>query len=635
MLKNLIYSILQIVFLLGITRTKAQNIPVKDSMLMESYLQTAKDTAEINPDKSIVYINQIIKYAKEHNYNKGYRMAYSGLGAIYQRKSDNKQALFYFQKSVEYARKGNNEKDLCGSLYNVAAINALLLNYDKAIGNATEALTIAIRNNDSLRIARCYKVMADCYYARNEIDKSISYIEKSADIFRNINKPKDLTKTLMSSAGIRVDKGDYSIALKQLSESEAIANSMEDILSLSNIYILMGACYDQLNQTSVAESYFLKGLDICKQIGNKLEETSALNYLGSLYLKEKKYALAEQYLLDALKMATETNSINDLKDIHGTLADLYNIKQDFKKAYYHKQQFAVYADAVMNEEKMKTAEELSIKFETQEMENKNKLLQQENALQKLTSEQKNTRKNIFLYILISLAVLLLASILFLYNYSKQKSVIHTNKTNELKQKLLLTQMNPHFIFNSVDNIQSLIYNKQDEQAINYLTKFSKLTRQILENSRENYISLAEELNMLDNYLTIQQLLYNNNFTYTITLDEAINPENLLVPPMLTQPFIENAIKHGLKNKTEHGKVAIFYTLKNSVLFFEVSDNGSGLSNNEDAKQQKSLSTQITRDRLAIIHTHKDINIQTQNIIGSDNSIQGVKTFFEIPYVYSH
>lgn len=255
------------------------------------------------------------------------------------------------------------------------------------------------------------------------------------------------------------------------------------------------------------------------------------------------------------------------------------------------------------------------------------------ATLKLINEQKTARKDKMLYLLIAIALVLLIGGLIVYYYFRQKNIRNIHKNNELKQKLLLTQMNPHFIFNSVDNIQSLIYNKQEKDAISYLTKFSKLTRQILEYSNENYILLTDEIAMLENYLTIQKLLYNNNFTYRIEWDEDTDPESILVPPMLTQPFIENAIKHGLKNKQEGGLIQIRYRIANKQLLFEVTDNGSGLI--DEHKTRKSLSTQITRERLERITEKRDAVIQIQNITDVSANILGVSTRFEIPFVYNH
>ncbi len=222
-----------------------------------------------------------------------------------------------------------------------------------------------------------------------------------------------------------------------------------------------------------------------------------------------------------------------------------------------------------------------------------------------------------------------------FSKMKQKQIISTLEKQALNQKLLLTQMNPHFIFNSIDNIQGLIYNNQNPEAINYLTKFSKLTRQILENSNENYISLSEEIEMIENYLVIQQLLYNNKFSFKIDVDDTIDTEIILLPPMLTQPFIENAIKHGLKNKLEMGKIEICFYLQNNKLFFEVSDNGNGFDIIKKTSNHKSLAMTITKERLISYTKNEHFVIQTNDILDSNQKIVGAKIKFEIPYIYEN
>jgi LytS/YehU family sensor histidine kinase len=227
---------------------------------------------------------------------------------------------------------------------------------------------------------------------------------------------------------------------------------------------------------------------------------------------------------------------------------------------------------------------------------------------------------------------LLIGAYFLYRNYKQKQPIANFEKNALNQKLLLSQMNPHFIFNSIDNIQSLIYNKQDKEAVNYLTKFSKLTRQILENSNESYIALSEEVIMIDNYLVIQQLLYNNKFDFNIEVDDTIDTEAILLPPMLTQPFIENAIKHGLKSTSEKGQIDISFKFHNQKLFFEINDNGVGFSDKETVNK-KSLAMKITKERLINISKKTDFEVQTENRLDDKKNTIGAKVFFEIPYIY--
>jgi LytS/YehU family sensor histidine kinase len=253
---------------------------------------------------------------------------------------------------------------------------------------------------------------------------------------------------------------------------------------------------------------------------------------------------------------------------------------------------------------------------------------------KLATEKKNASKNILLLILLSALILLSIGAYFLYRNNKQKQAIANFEKNDLKQKLLLTQMNPHFIFNSIDNIQSLIHHHQNQEAINYLAKFSKLTRQILENSNENFITLAEELVMIENYLSIQQLLYNNHFNFTITVAESIDADAILIPPMLTQPFIENAIKHGLIDQSE-GLISIHFKLEHAALLFEITDNGVGFGTSKKVGNNKSLAMKITRERLKNFSKKDNFEVHTQNIHDTHNNITGAKVFFEIPYLYEN
>ena len=205
----------------------------------------------------------------------------------------------------------------------------------------------------------------------------------------------------------------------------------------------------------------------------------------------------------------------------------------------------------------------------------------------------------------------------------------------MKQKLLITQMNPHFIFNSVQNIRSLINNKQNDEAVDYLGKFSRLTRQILENSNENYISLKEEAEMIENYLSIQQLLYENKFTYEVTIDDDIDVESIFLPPMLAQPFIENAIKHGLSNTLQNGRISVHFYLTGNKLFFEVTDNGKGFDTQAKAGNHKSLAMTITRERLVTYTNNKDFAVQTANLVAPDGAVSGAKVVFEVPFIYEN
>jgi LytS/YehU family sensor histidine kinase len=141
--------------------------------------------------------------------------------------------------------------------------------------------------------------------------------------------------------------------------------------------------------------------------------------------------------------------------------------------------------------------------------------------------------------------------------------------------------------------------------------------------------------MIQNYLSIQQLLYDNKFSYTVIVEEDIDVESVFLPPMLAQPFIENAIKHGLSNMAENGKIAVHFFLKENKLYFEVTDNGKGFGTHQTGSNHKSLAMTITKERLVNYTRNKNFVVRTDNIFNPDGKIKGAKVVFEVPYIYEN
>ena len=174
---------------------------------------------------------------------------------------------------------------------------------------------------------------------------------------------------------------------------------------------------------------------------------------------------------------------------------------------------------------------------------------------------------------------------------------------EIRMIALRGQMNPHFIFNSLNSIQHFITTRNKEEALNYLSKFSKLIRKILENSRENTVSISNELQLLELYIQLEQLRFNNKFDYHIAIDESIDKENTEIPPLLIQPYIENAILHGLINKNEKGDLWLSLERNNGLLICKIEDNGIGRTRAQEIEKgkvsrHKSLGIKVTEERLS-------------------------------------
>jgi sensor histidine kinase YesM len=226
--------------------------------------------------------------------------------------------------------------------------------------------------------------------------------------------------------------------------------------------------------------------------------------------------------------------------------------------------------------------------------------------------------------------------LFAILYNRRKKARFDSEVMEVEMKALRAQMNPHFISNSLHSINKYVMENDKNNASAYLAKFASLMRLILENSREREVPLEQDLHALELYMQLELLRFNNSFTYHIQVDPLIDPENTLIPPMLLQPFAENAILHGLHNK-ENGIINIHVRKVNEMISCVVEDNGNGdmeepSMGTAESKQHKSLGKKIITERLNIINRLKKAKA-TLNIFqlkDAENKPGGVRVELLLP-----
>ncbi|MFT4567435.1 MAG: sensor histidine kinase YesM [Saprospiraceae bacterium] len=189
-----------------------------------------------------------------------------------------------------------------------------------------------------------------------------------------------------------------------------------------------------------------------------------------------------------------------------------------------------------------------------------------------------------------------------YLYMNRRRLTIEQQKDKIEQKSLRSQMNPNFIFNAISSIHNYLYDKNDLKiALTYMSQFGELMRQILENSREEFMPISEEIETLRNYLELQQLRYSNSFGYEFIIDEDIDTHGLMVLPLIAQPFVENSIEHGMIYRIENGIVKIKFSNIKDKLEISIEDNGIGSRSIEvEAKnieqKKKSLRTIIIRER---------------------------------------
>ncbi len=246
------------------------------------------------------------------------------------------------------------------------------------------------------------------------------------------------------------------------------------------------------------------------------------------------------------------------------------------------------------------------------------------------------KKNWFQWLAISLLLLLSAYITYKYikkirriNKEKIMKLEIENHLLSLEQKALQLQMNPHFIFNVLNGIKALGNSGKLDDLNTTISKFSNLLRSILNTSRKEEVNLSEEIATLKNYISLEQQMSSSTFTYAIETKLSFDAEEVLIPPMLIQPFIENSIKHGIKNISE-GKITIkFYDIKN-YLHCEIIDNGIGVhqsKKNKKTNDHASLAIKVTKERIKNLTSN--ISIKIDEIIEND-TVKGTKVWFKIP-----
>jgi LytS/YehU family sensor histidine kinase len=262
-------------------------------------------------------------------------------------------------------------------------------------------------------------------------------------------------------------------------------------------------------------------------------------------------------------------------------------------------------DSLFNEDKSKQIGKLEAKYED---EKQLTLQRAESEKTKALSDAASKKQNVIIILIaaIAISITLIALLIFrLWRTTRKEKVNIEKQKVAMELKALRAQMNPHFIFNAINSIQHFILNNDSKAAHLHLSRFSQLIRKVLENSRFESIPLAEEIRMLELYLELESLRFSSKFHYKISVDNSIDSENVLISPLIIQPFVENAIWHGLMHlKDKQGEVLIGFEKVNGNLKCTISDNGIGRERSMELKKgamHESMGLSIAKERLQIVN----------------------------------
>jgi len=336
--------------------------------------------------------------------------------------------------------------------------------------------------------------------------------------------------------------------------------------------------------------------------------SNALGNLGTLYRDLNKPEEAIKYYKKAIDNALKVNSLFNLQWIYMDMSDMYLKLRDTTNAYLSYVMFKKYSDAYNAVKSSQGMSDARIRYEA---DTRNK------ELQLLSLRLKNNRLLNFGFAGFIILTAVIGFLLLLGSQLKNKRRLSemNSKISELTQANLRQQMNPHFIFNTLNSIQYYMYQHDKLATNNYLTKFSSLMRKVLDNSQHTSVPLSDELSALNLYLELESIRFKDKFDFRITIDDEIDPIMHKVPTMLIQPYVENSISHGLIPKEGKGFVHIDLKLNGSCILCTIEDNGIGreASMERNLKREgnhNSLGTRISRSRLDLLNELYGTGLQT-------------------------
>ncbi|WP_167356146.1 tetratricopeptide repeat-containing sensor histidine kinase [Chryseobacterium jejuense] len=554
---------------------------------------------------------------------------YGNLSSMYEAKRDVVKTLEYADKSIALFKSTEDYYEMNYTIVNKGIFYSHINEYEKAISCLFTALKYFEKNKKENQEGISYvnSVIGTVYIDQGEYLKAIEFFKKTIKYFENRKDPNGNEKYTLGM--VYINCGSSYLLLKKYPEAVSYFNKALALSQELGDYATTSVILNKLAQVKMEEKEFEESDSLLRKAletdPGELSKANTYINLGDLYYRKKEFIKSESFLEEGFSISKKINNLQLQEKSSNLLFKVYKENNNFKKAlevyeFQNKLQDSSNVEASKN-----ALAQQQIKYDFQK-----KQLNLE-----LNAEKKTAAKNNWLIALSGVLLLVVLGGYFYYRNNKQKQKITILEKDRIKQKLLLSQMNPHFIFNSIDNIQSLIINGKENVAVSYLNSFSKLTRQILENSNENYISLQEEIDMVENYLSIQQLLYNDRFNYSINIANISDTESYFIPPMLTQPFIENAIKHGIRNKDEKGMIEIAFSFSQEKLFFEIMDNGLGFNAEKKQSGHKSMAMKITKERLLNYTQNKNFEVRSENKVDAEGNIQGANIIFEIPYIHEN
>lgn len=578
----------------------AQNInSSNERMRIPGLIDSSQKYLIHNPDRSADYLSKLLEISIRQSDVDGQVNAYKLLGSIQYNAGNYKQALDYYQKVLNEIKKGYEEKKTFDIYKLIGLANKALGNTEVSVLNFNLYKQKAKQYNDLSAMVDADNNLALFYIDNKQYDEAIQISKKNADAFNSRANNSKATPIQQNAAASNLIlgkayymKGEKKNAVTELNNSVAVENQSivyndkdaKGVFKQSDSLVSQFSFQQSLGQSSRPD------------FTNALTNAANTN-IGTNYLNENRTT-------DAIKYLENSGS-------YKTLALAYEKNGQYEKAINAYKRYIQSLDEEINTRLTDNRMSDQLNSTLDIMNKKVELLEKEKTISTKTIDLLKMEQNLQAdkvssrnYIIGLLAILAFVMIIVIYFVAR---TVNEKRTANLKleMKSLRSQMNPHFVFNALNSVNGYISQNNERAANQFLSDFSMLMREVLNNAESDFITLAEEVNLLKHYLKLEHDRFNDKFDYTVTIDPQLEMDQLKVPSMLVQPFIENAIWHGLRYLEEKGNLELNIGLSNSNLLISILDNGIGRKNSKEIKTKnqknyRSIAIQNIFKRIEII-----------------------------------
>lgn len=502
---------------------------------------------------------------------------------------------------------------------------------------------------DSLGAQKCLGNIGVTYQQLGQNDLALEYFHQTLEYTRGKSEGQYLAmraNILLNITTILIDNEQFDKAIIYSKESLGLAEKQNFHTLAGTNHQNLGVAYGKLQQWDLSHYHYEQALAKGELMQGQAQILLAKLGIGVNQVTQNHPEEAIQILTEVLAQAEGMGNWMRLKDVHVNLSKAYEQTRDFEKALVHYQEFEALKDSLTNADHLDHIAKLEVQYAKKEDQQRIASLTSEGILQQELAE-KRARWNWGLAIGILMSVGLLVLLVSQYRKrltreqelaEQQEQLNHSRfqvRLGELEMKALQAQMNPHFVFNCLNSINHMIIQNRGTEASRYLTRFSKLLRMALEYSDEPTISLKEELEMLDMYLQLESLRFKEQFSYNIHIDDKVNPHDTHLPAMIMQPFVENAIWHGLLPKDGPGHLQIDVSRDAEFLHCTIEDNGIGRSaarrqQSTSIPSHKSKGMDLSKERLALMSRSAHGKIQIEDLLNEQHTGIGTRVDLQIP-----